>query len=109
MLSHKTSFPILLAILTGTVSASGRYAKVSGELSSQPCLQVRNIIEAAKSLGSANSFDIASGLFVEDSARAVVELTAFEENQSFVYAVARIAPPMGRSTAAGTDKSHARQ
>jgi methyl halide transferase len=108
MLSHKTSLPVLLAILTGAVSASGGNAKVSGELSSQPCLEDRKIIEAAMSLGSADSFGIASGLFVEDSARAGVELTAFEENQSFVYAVGSVTPPVVSSTRNSRQESHAR-
>ena len=104
----KTCLLVLLAILTVTIPGRVAHAKGLEETSSQPCLEVGKVIEAAKSLPLGDSFGVVSSLLVEESASAGVRLTAFEENQSFVYAVGSITPPAGSPTGSNEQESHAR-
>jgi len=111
-MSFRSSFKpwllVLLAISTRTIPGRVGYTKGLDETLSQSCLEVRKVIETAKSLHSGDSFSLASSLFVEGSARAGMRLTAFEENQSFVYAVGNVTPRGATPSESNERESHAR-
>src|SRR5690348_17501801 len=75
------------AIFIGSALNGPTFGQTPKTTSFRPCLEVGKILEVTRSLQTGDSFSALSSLILENPGSRGLSLLAFEENQSFVYAV----------------------
>ena len=88
---------MVMILLPGAWPANGQAAD-TGQ-ASRPCLQTAQILDLAEYLastsGAPDSYDRVAKAAIGSPLDHAIQMTTFEENQSFVYAVARVQSPEG--------------